>query len=158
MVKLMSSPQLKMHEWHKELGPIIHIKMGVQDFILISDPKLAHKIFVTNGNITSSRPNHSFIKNHYTYGGRGVAFSQNGKNWTKARTAATTFLAPKVVNEFKEVLFFEAENLVGMLMAQTKSKKNVNPYDDIICASLNVKLSQCSIPMIIRYMLITQHL
>ncbi|KAI7871261.1 cytochrome P450 [Spinellus fusiger] len=51
---------LKMHEWHKELGPILHIKMGVQDFVFISDPIIAHEVFNVNGNITTLRPSNKF--------------------------------------------------------------------------------------------------
>ncbi|KAI7872668.1 hypothetical protein BDF14DRAFT_1887882, partial [Spinellus fusiger] len=67
---LVKSPQLKLHEWHKELGPIIHIKMGVKYFIIISDPGIAHRIFVTNGINTSSRSPNAFITKYHSYDGR----------------------------------------------------------------------------------------
>ncbi|KAI7864070.1 hypothetical protein BDF14DRAFT_1272352 [Spinellus fusiger] len=61
---------LKIHEWHKELGPIVHVKMGVQDFIFISDPIIAHEIFSVNGSITSLRPANNFCDGPYSNNGK----------------------------------------------------------------------------------------
>lgn len=49
-------PAHKITEWHRKLGPILRIKMGVQDWVFISDPNIAHDIFVSQGAITSGRP------------------------------------------------------------------------------------------------------
>ncbi|KAI7865851.1 cytochrome P450 [Spinellus fusiger] len=137
---LVKSLELKLHEWHKELGPIIHIKMGAKDFIIISDPGLAHKVFVTNGVSTSSRPPHRFSDKYHSHDGRGVIFANYGKRWTDARAAVANFLSPKAVNASNDVLLFEAKNLIKELIAQTKSKKSVNPFNYANCASLNVVL------------------
>lgn len=47
-------------EWHKKYGPLLHVKMGVQDWIFIGDPQIAHDIFVSNGASTSGRPHTTF--------------------------------------------------------------------------------------------------
>ncbi|KAI7864178.1 cytochrome P450 [Spinellus fusiger] len=138
---LVKSLQFKLHEWHKELGPIIHIKMGVKDFIIISDPELAHKIFVTNGVSTSSRPPHRFSDEYHSHNGRGVVFAKYGKGWIDARAAVANILSPKALDASNDVLFFETECFVKELMAQTKSKKSVNPYGYTLCAALNVVLT-----------------
>lgn len=52
------------------LGPIIQLQMGVKRWIVISDPELAHEIFVNNGAHASSRPQDSFSHDHYAKGGR----------------------------------------------------------------------------------------
>jgi hypothetical protein len=49
-------PAHKITEWHRKLGPILRIKMGIQDWVFISDPNIAHDIFVSQGAITSGRP------------------------------------------------------------------------------------------------------
>jgi hypothetical protein len=49
-------PAQKIAEWHRELGPIIKIKMGVQNWVFVSDPKMAQDIFSSMGTITSGRP------------------------------------------------------------------------------------------------------
>ncbi|KAI7864553.1 cytochrome P450 [Spinellus fusiger] len=114
--------------------------MGVQDFIIISDPGLAHKVFVTNGVSTSSRPHNKFTNKYNSHDGRGVVFAKYGKRWTDARAAATNFISPKALNDSNDVLLFETECLVKELMAQTKSKKSVNPFNYATCASLNIVL------------------
>lgn len=43
-------------EWHKKYGPLLHVKMGVLDWIFVGDPQIAHGIFVSNGASTSGRP------------------------------------------------------------------------------------------------------
>jgi hypothetical protein len=65
--------------------------MGVQNWAMISDPKLAHKIFVTNGVNTSARPFSTFQTHYYSYDGKGLAFG-NGKDWKAARSAGMNFL------------------------------------------------------------------
>jgi hypothetical protein len=47
-------PGKKIAEWHAEYGPIIRVKMGVQSWICIGDPHLAHELFVANYGIESS--------------------------------------------------------------------------------------------------------
>jgi hypothetical protein len=42
-------PGKTVEEWHNKLGPIIKLYMGVQTWIVVADPILSHKIFVTNG-------------------------------------------------------------------------------------------------------------
>lgn len=72
MMSLGDLPGRTIARWHKELGPIIKLKMGVQDWIMIDDPVLAHKIFVTNGVNTSNRPHNVFAQDHYSLGGKYV--------------------------------------------------------------------------------------
>jgi hypothetical protein len=50
------------------VGPVIQLKMGKQDWIMLTDPYLAHEIFATNGLIASDRPVFTF-SSLYSYGG-----------------------------------------------------------------------------------------
>ncbi|KAI8075991.1 cytochrome P450 [Halteromyces radiatus] len=74
-------------KWSKELGSIFQLKMGVQTWIMLSDPVLAQEIFMTHGIAASDRPPHTF-HTYYSLGGRGVACSNADKRWKRARTAA----------------------------------------------------------------------
>lgn len=58
----------KLMKWHKKLGPIINLQFGVQSWMFISDPILAHKIFVVNGAKSSGRPDFVFRENYYCHG------------------------------------------------------------------------------------------
>lgn len=61
-------PGRKVSEWHKELGPIIRLRMGVQTWIMVDDPALAHKIFVSNGVESSYRPHSTYASDQYSMG------------------------------------------------------------------------------------------
>jgi hypothetical protein len=62
---LGSCPSKQVTKWHDEIGPIYKIYMGNQLWIMISDPFLAHDIFVKAGSSTSSRPYHRFLIDIY---------------------------------------------------------------------------------------------
>lgn len=70
MMSLGELPGRTIAKWHEELGPIINLKMGVQNWILVDDPVLAHKIFVTKGMETSYRPHNVYAHDHYSFGGK----------------------------------------------------------------------------------------
>lgn len=68
ILSLGELPGKTIAKWHKELGPIINLKMGIQNWIIIGDPVLAHKIFVKNGIETSYRPHHVYASDLYSLG------------------------------------------------------------------------------------------
>lgn len=70
MFSLGELPCETISAWHKELGPIIKIRMGVQTWISIDSPQMAHKILVTNGAKTSQRPRSVFGHDIYSGGGK----------------------------------------------------------------------------------------
>lgn len=46
--------------------------MGVQKFVMVSDPYLAHEIFVTKGTSTSDRPYNTYMTDYYSHGSRYI--------------------------------------------------------------------------------------
>lgn len=70
MFSLGPLPGRTFSQWHSQLGPILKVKMGVQTWIIVDDPYLAHKIFVTNGADTSFRPPNVFGDEHYSFHGK----------------------------------------------------------------------------------------
>ena len=62
---------LKFKEWHDDLGPVIQVKMGVYTWIIVSDPYIAHDLFVKNGAVASNRPTEhgtsKYISNNKRY-------------------------------------------------------------------------------------------
>lgn len=70
MFSLGPLPGRTFQKWHNELGPILKIKMGNQTWIVVDEPYLAHKIFVTNGAYTSFRPANVFGDEHYSFHGK----------------------------------------------------------------------------------------
>ncbi|KAI9486152.1 MAG: cytochrome P450 [Benjaminiella poitrasii] len=140
-IPLMGSmPAHKITEWHRQLGPILRIRMGVQNWVFISDPYIAHDVFVSQGTLTSGRPYLTFGNGISGVGGRGIVFADYGKKWKNARMAVMSILSPKSVDGFNEVLATEAERAVQQLMEQTERHGQVNPISFIRCSSVNVIL------------------
>ncbi|KAI7871296.1 cytochrome P450 [Spinellus fusiger] len=134
---------LQMHKWHKELGPILHIKMGVQDFIFISDPIIAHEVFNVNGSITTSRPPNKFMDGLFTMNGRGMTFPRNKNKMRESRLAVNSFLVPKAVDQMGDMIQVETNYLIDQLIKNGNTNEGVYPFDDIAFRSLNVILRVC---------------
>ncbi|KAI8100200.1 cytochrome P450 [Halteromyces radiatus] len=116
--------------------------MGVQTWVLISDPVLAQEIFMTHGVTTSDRPPHTFFY-CYSHGGRGVVCSDANKRWKRARTAALSVLAPQRVNQFTDVLLYEADAVVEKLVSHSQLHGQVDPSTYVQSAAMNVILTTC---------------
>lgn len=65
---LSNNPGHVLLKWHKELGPIINLKMGILNFITISDPFMAHELFVSQGQVLSDRPYNTYLTDYYGNG------------------------------------------------------------------------------------------
>ncbi|KAI9262141.1 cytochrome P450 [Phascolomyces articulosus] len=129
-------------KWHNELGSdIIQVNMGIQKWIMLNDPKLAHDIFVTNGAVASSRPFMAFTYMKYAMGGKGVVFTDAGKSWRNTRKAVLTVLAPKMVDKFRDVIEREVDYLVDNLASNSDPIKGLNPVKYLQLASLNLILT-----------------
>ncbi|KAI7871338.1 cytochrome P450 [Spinellus fusiger] len=133
---------LKLHQWHKELGPIIHFKMGVQDFLYISDPTIAHEIFNVNGNVTSLRPSNKFCEEYYSMNGRGLAFSVNKKQ-REARSVVNSYLNPKTVGQLNDVIEYEMNSLIDKLIKHGDTAEGVDPSQHITFSFCNVMARVC---------------
>ncbi|KAG2222956.1 hypothetical protein INT45_012934 [Circinella minor] len=130
--------------WHNELGSdIIQLNMGIQKWIMLNDPKMAHEIFVTKGAVASSRPYMAFSYQKYAMGGKGVIFTDANKSWRNTRKAALTILAPKMVDTFRDVIEQEVEYLVENLVMNSDPFTGVNPIKYLQLASLNLILTTC---------------
>jgi hypothetical protein len=70
LLSLGHVPSNQIFKWHEKYGPIIRVKMGIQDWIFVADPILAHKIFSGFGMYTSARPYSTFTTKHYSFGGQ----------------------------------------------------------------------------------------
>ncbi|KAL0097279.1 cytochrome P450 [Phycomyces blakesleeanus] len=138
MFSMGDNPGAQIEKWHRELGPVIRIKMGVQSWVLINDPLIAHDVFMRNGAKTSRRPIHSFTTGLYSKGGRGVSFNQPGKRWRSTRAVATTVLAQKSIDKYTE--FFEAiaDKTVDRLISVSKKDGSVVPFPHFQLASFGV--------------------
>ncbi|CAO3651624.1 unnamed protein product [Mucor fragilis] len=131
-------PGKTVSEWHRELGPIIKLKMGRRSWIVVEDPELAHKIFVTHGADTSYRPYTTYSSKYFSNGARGIAFSQPGKHWDKNRAAALSVLAPKKIKNYLDSIYRETSDLATRLLESTEKNGYTDPYKHNELCFLNV--------------------
>jgi hypothetical protein len=62
LLSLGKYPNRVLAQWHKELGPIVLIRMGVVPMVSLSDPQLAQELFVHNGANASKRSTSTFSR------------------------------------------------------------------------------------------------
>ncbi|EPB82552.1 hypothetical protein HMPREF1544_10714 [Mucor circinelloides 1006PhL] len=139
MFSMGELPGKAVSEWHRELGPIIKIKMGCQDWYTIDDPFLAHKIFVTHGANTSFRPYSTYSYEYYSFKGKGIVFSQPNESFKMFRSAALSVLAPKMIEKnYMDSIRKESFELAKRLIKVTEINGNVDPLKYLELLTLNV--------------------
>ncbi|KAI8883842.1 cytochrome P450 [Backusella circina FSU 941] len=138
LLSLGDVPSTQISKWHDQYGPIIRVKMGIQNWIFVSDPLLAQKIFVGSGIYSSARPYSTFSTKHYSHGGQGLVFSDDNKSWKEARTAVLAVLAPKNVEKYIPAIENESDSLVNRLLKATQEQGGVEAYQFLELNSTNI--------------------
>ncbi|KAI8986528.1 cytochrome P450 [Pilobolus umbonatus] len=141
LMSLGSLPHRKIAAWHEELGPIIRIRMGVQNWISISDAQLAHKIFVSNGVNASNRPKAIFHYKYHSRQGRGVLAAQPDGNLRAVRAAILGALSPKHLPKYYDMLEKESNHLLNNLIDTTERQGSVDPFHALEFSTVNVIMS-----------------
>ncbi|KAF1796681.1 cytochrome P450 [Mucor lusitanicus] len=142
LLSLGSNPSKTFSKWHQELGPIINVHMGVKEWVLLSDPVLAHKIFVIHGAQTSNRIHQTYSSHYYSIDGLGTVFAQPGPSWREARAVVASALSPKLIDtKYMGLVEEEAAKLVDRLIAYSKAENGVNPSKHLHLNSLNIVFS-----------------
>ncbi|KAJ7672832.1 cytochrome P450 [Mycena rosella] len=119
---LRKYPERALHAWAKVYGPLFSVWMGNQLFIVISDPKVARDLLVTQGAIFSSRKQY-FVKNRTILAGRAITATAYDGTWRHHRRLAMQFLTPKAVEGYTQVLDYEASILIRSLYQESKQGK-----------------------------------
>lgn len=139
-------------KWHREYGPLINVKMGVQDWVFIGDAGKAHEIlancdgrpstefssYIINGGerYVNSKAN-MFRKLYNQINFRGLLFNNNPEMWKKARLAAQSALAPRFVQEYKAVYLEQSVYFAEGLIKQTYDQGEVDPLPYIRLCNIN---------------------
>ncbi|KAI0284698.1 cytochrome P450 [Russula aff. rugulosa BPL654] len=101
--------------------------MGNQLFIVISDPRVAKDLLVSNGAIFSSRKRY-FMKNQTILRGRAITATPYNDTWRQHRRIAMQLLTPKAIQGYAPVLDYEAHILLRSMYYETKmGKLPINP-------------------------------
>ncbi|KAF7727436.1 hypothetical protein EC973_007505 [Apophysomyces ossiformis] len=114
--------------------------MGVQTWIIISDPEIAQDIFSARGSITSMRPYNTFCHEFYSKSGRGIAFGNPGKKWRKTRSAVHSIMTSKAIENFIPQIEYEAKSIVEQMISATETKQSIDPRHYLQLMSLNIIL------------------
>ncbi|KAI8883843.1 cytochrome P450 [Backusella circina FSU 941] len=136
-------PSDQITKWHDEYGPIMRVKMGVQEWVFISDPQLAHQVFTLNGTSSSGRPFRTFSTKYYSHGGQGIVFSDVNKTWKEARAAVLAVLAPKNVDQYMSSIENESDSFVERLLEATKTIGSLDPYNFLELNARNIITNVC---------------
>ncbi|KAI9251031.1 cytochrome P450 [Phascolomyces articulosus] len=92
------------------------------------------KYLFSGVHFTSSRAAHTYTHNIYGAGGRGVVIAKAGKKWKDSRSLTLDILAPKVVNEFDDVIIEEtrmaADTLIRNIITLTAFGERFPSIDD----------------------------
>ena len=73
-------PERAIHAWARTYGPLLSVWMGNQLFVVISDPRVAKDLLVSNGAIFSSRKKY-FMKNRTILRGRAITATAYNETW-----------------------------------------------------------------------------
>ncbi|KAI9248400.1 cytochrome P450 [Sporodiniella umbellata] len=119
----------KITEWHKELGPMFRIRIGVKDWLFIGDPHIAHDIFITKGKLSSGRPFFNFSRNIHAEGYRGLVFIDNNKRWKAARRTFSSIVSVQKVDALHEIAQKNNQEVTARLIEDCfkKPQKEISP-------------------------------
>ncbi|KAK1318844.1 Cytochrome P450 71A2 [Acorus calamus] len=107
-------------------GPIMHLRLGLTDAVVITSPEAARLILRTHDEIFASRPSLEGAR-HFSYGGRDVASAEYGPHWRAARKFSTLhLLGHHKVESFKSVREEELRALVLYLRGARGVKVDVS--------------------------------
>ncbi|KAI8886991.1 cytochrome P450 [Backusella circina FSU 941] len=111
-------------EWHKQYGPIINLKLGVQNWLFIGDPIIAHNILKRQE--CSGRPLNAYVLRKSD--SKGVGFAQPSDHWKKARAAMQEVFSPKSIDKNIDWFQQEADKMTDLLLQEMDKNNQVDPY------------------------------
>ncbi|KAK4512490.1 uncharacterized protein ATC70_003191 [Mucor velutinosus] len=133
-------PAHKIAEWHKELGPILKVKMGNEDWIYVADAGMAYELFTLEDSLTSNSLH--FMCGDAIYGGEEgrTAFGHDDAKWKDIRSVMLQFLSPSSFRRSYATLQEEAQKTVDLLIKKTRQHGSVDPLSFIRFNSINIIL------------------
>ncbi|KAL0074579.1 hypothetical protein J3Q64DRAFT_1777377 [Phycomyces blakesleeanus] len=140
MLSLSEDPTAQVNQWLKTYGPILHLTMGVQHWVVIADPLLASEIFVRNASKSSGRQRHIFTHTIYADGAKGLSFTDSGKKWQKSRKIAQSMLSPERIEKFSGVIESITDNVVDELAKASNRDGSVCPLSFVKLSTFSIML------------------
>ncbi|XP_057796352.1 premnaspirodiene oxygenase-like [Salvia miltiorrhiza] len=110
---LVSDPPFRsFRDLSQQYGPIMHLKLGGVDAVVVSSPEIAKEILKDNDPVYTNRPESIALK-IFWYNYINIAFSPYGGYWKQMRKICTLeLLSPKSVRSFGSIRKDEVSRLV----------------------------------------------
>lgn len=115
----LERPFLKFHEWAKEYGDIVGLKLGPGNLVLLNTPRLVRELFDKRGALYSGRPRNPIAYQYVLSGGEdkhAILFMQNDELLSRARTAMRSHLGAQGLEKVLPVQEAEASVLVQKIL------------------------------------------
>ncbi|PVH76700.1 putative cytochrome P450 [Cadophora sp. DSE1049] len=114
---LLQLPQKDLHlffdKLSKQYGPIVSLKLGGTDLVLLNDATVVRDLIEKRSNIYSARPD-TFIREFV--GNRNIAFRNNDDTWRRQRKMYHLRLNTKVANQYIPYQIFDSKQLMSDLL------------------------------------------
>lgn len=127
LLQLGPKPHQTLYNLSQTYGPLIHLRFGVVDMIVVNSASTAAKILRNDANVCS-RPTSTSVK-HIAYNHQDLIFAHYGARWRMLRKiCALQLFAPKAMEDLAPVRADEVGRFVRELV---KEEKFVNLSDGI---------------------------
>ncbi|KAG1179338.1 hypothetical protein G6F70_001106 [Rhizopus microsporus] len=128
-----------MRKWHDECGLVYRIKMGVQNWLFIGDPQMAHDIFVTKGSFTSNRSHCTFLSLLNGNRQSAILFADN-EHWKYARSTLNTIFSSRSIDSLSYALEDEIGQSIDLMIKDAQELGEIDPIIYIRLTTMNVFL------------------
>ncbi|OCK86350.1 cytochrome P450 [Lepidopterella palustris CBS 459.81] len=109
----MKDPHFKFREWAQEYEPIVSLKLGSQNVILLNDPSVLRDLLEKRSKLYSARPD-LFIRE---FGDNmNIAFRNNDDVWRRQRKMYHLRSNVKVANQYVPYQMFDSTQLLNDML------------------------------------------
>jgi cytochrome P450 len=84
-------PHRTLQSLSQKYGPIMSLKLGQVQTIVVSSPQMAELFLKTHDSVFCNRPN-TFASSYLSYGKKGIVFTEYGDYWRNMRKLCNTQL------------------------------------------------------------------
>ncbi|XP_022950766.1 cytochrome P450 CYP736A12-like [Cucurbita moschata] len=135
---LKQFPHRDLHRLSQKHGPIMHMKLGLVNTIVVSSPEAAELFLKTHDLVFASRPL-TMVSKFLSYGQKNLVFAQYGSYWRNVRKMCTLeLLSTQKINSFKSMRKEE----IGLVIECLKKAAN-----DGVAVDLSSKVVSLSTDM-----------
>lgn len=129
LLQLSELPQSTLYDFSKIYGPIMMLKLGSVNTLVVTSPELAQEVLKTHDPVMSSRPL-PIAANSMLYGGLDIGFSPYGQYWRYLRKVCTVgLLTAHRLSQYRVVREQEALSCLHFIVEELGRGNAVNLTD-----------------------------